>query len=103
MHAKMLQDRSVRCSLLPVLLAEKSRNRFTDIVSHRLADLVEVFAKNNYKLGFEQLFDLGFITKNNVVAVIDLASEANNTDLVSFLFDLRRRKFGYDVMSEFDL
>ena len=87
----------------PVLLAEKSRNRFTDIVSHRLADLVEVFAKNNYKLGFEQLFDLGFITKNNVVAVIDLASEANNTDLVSFLFDLRRRKFGYDVMSEFDL
>ena len=87
----------------PLFLGEESRTRFEPMIARRLGEVVRIFARNNYLQGFDQLFSLGFITKENVVEMIDVAGNVDNVEVTSHLFELRRRFFGYDVMSEFDL
>ena len=87
----------------PLFLGAESRTRFEPMIARRLGEVVRIFARNNYLQGFDQLFSLGFITKENVVEMIDIAGNVDNVEVTSHLFELRRRFFGYDVMSEFDL
>ncbi len=87
----------------PLFLGEESRTRFEPMIARRLGEVVRIFARNNYLQGFDQLFSLEFITKENVVEMIDVAGNVDNVEVTSHLFELRRRFFGYDVMSEFDL
>lgn len=87
----------------PLFLGAESRTRFEPMIARRLGEAVRIFARNNYLQGFDQLFSLGFITKENVVEMIDIAGNVDNVEVTSHLFELRRRFFGYDVMSEFDL
>ena len=87
----------------PLYLEHAARERFEQAVDRRLQDTVQLFSKHNYLRGLEQLFALGFITSENVVSLIDSASEKKNVEATSYLFKLRRRYFNYDVMSEFDL
>ena len=87
----------------PLYLEHAARERFEQAVDRRLQDTVQLFSKHNYLRGLEQLFALGFITSENVVSLIDSASEKENVEATSYLFELRRRYFNYDVMSEFDL
>ena len=87
----------------PLFLGAESRTRFEPMIARRLGEVVRIFARNNYLQGFDQLFSLGFITKENVIEMIDVAGNVDNVEVTSHLFELRRRFFGYDVMSEFDL
>ena len=87
----------------PLFLKKDTRERFEPLISRRLDEIVLLFARNNYLQGIDQLFSLGFITSDNVVGLIDAAESAHNVEVTGHLFELRRRYFGYDVMSEFDL
>ncbi len=87
----------------PFFMSKESWDRFDPLVRRRLEEIIVSFARQGYNRGFDQLFALGYITRENVVELLDVAGSVDNIKATSHLLDLRRRYFGYDVMSEFDL
>ena len=87
----------------PLFLEHSTQEQFKQAVERRLQHVVRLFAQRNYVHGLEQLFLLGFITADNVVEIIDSVSNEDTVEATSYLFELRRRYFGYDVLAEFDL
>ena len=87
----------------PLFLEHSTQEQFKQAVERRLQHVVRLFAQRNYVHGLEQLFALGFITADNVVEIIDSVSNEDTVEATSYLFELRRRYFGYDVRAEFDL
>ena len=87
----------------PVMLSVESRNRFEPMIQRRTADVLLAFVERAYRKGMEQMFELGLINKDNVTELIDRAAAVNNVESMGYLFELRRRYFGYNVMAEFDL
>lgn len=87
----------------PVYLPSYTKDQFLRILNANLNSICDAFAHNDYMDGFVKLIELGLIDSNKISELIDRFSAAKEVKATSFLLELRRKFFRYDVMSDYDI
>jgi uncharacterized protein len=86
-----------------VYLPESTKTQFLRLLSSNVLATCDVFAKGDYLEGFAKFVELGLIDEHNISDLIDHFADAKDVKVTSFLLELRRRAFGHDVLTDYDI
>lgn len=86
----------------PIFLTPVNRQLLERIVRQQLAEVCVAMAKHDDRAGLDALADLGFLTAENLGAVIDRVGAVQDAAMTGYLLEMRRRRFGGAAL-DFDL
>ena len=87
----------------PFMLSSVDKGKYEQLLKNHLQETFKEFITHAYLEGFVRLQELGYLTRDNIVDVIEMATEAGCVEVAGYLLELRRSAFGYDIMSDYDI
>ena len=89
----------------PVFLTKSNKAKFDTTVKVGIERICAECAKHGDRQAIDDLLDLGYLTEENLVRVIEQVSDVQDATITNYLLEARRRHFGKQAFdeSEFDL
>lgn len=78
----------------PVYLSQVHRERYEKLLATRLVDVARVLARRNAFARLDALADLGYLTEETIVAVVDALIDDGDVAMTGHLLEMKRRRFG---------
>ena len=62
----------------------------------------KAMASERYLEGFDKMVEQGFLSVQHIDELIDIYAE-DDLEVVSYLIELRRKAFGFNVLTDYDI
>lgn len=86
----------------PVFMEPSNRQLMKTILESELVNVSAEMARHDDRKSFEQLFDLGFLTEDNIDLVIDRVAMVQDASMTGYLLEAKRSRFAVNAF-DFDL
>ena len=86
----------------PVLMSNTSKIMLTQIITDNLEDICAACARHDDRDAIDNLLDLGLLTKDNLLPVIDKVGKLQDAAMTGYLLEIKRRFFNSSAI-DFDL
>lgn len=86
----------------PVLMSNTNKIMLTQIITDNLEDICVACARHDDRDAIDNLLDLGLLTKDNLLPVIDKVGKLQDAAMTGYLLEIKRRFFNSSAI-DFDL
>ena len=86
----------------PLYLQDQTRDVLTRLFTIDAVAACKAMASERYLEGFDKMVEQGFLSVQHIDELIDIYAE-DDLEVASYLLELRRKAFGFNVLTDYDI